>query len=144
MAIELQKMGYYPAGNNTDTKNEVTVTAHTYSDKTGYSNRMDNYYITNDTYHFADTLGNTMDYSISYQLNHKGDFYFVRDLQVNGCKTSNVKDYNRLCGSNSPTKTINTLPLDSQVELYDETKTYLMIGGVLLVLCIPVLFLGAE
>lgn len=145
VAIELQKKGYYPVGSSTDTKNEVTVTGQSYSEYSGYSTRMDNNYITSDTYRFADTLGNTMSYTVSYQLREKSGFYFVNNLQVKGCETSSVKEYGRLCGAESPTKIVSTLPTDASVKLYDETKTYLMLGGILLLLCIPVVAMsGAE
>ena len=138
VAIELRSRGYYPAGTSTDTKNEVTVTGQSYSKYTGYGTRMDNNYITSDTYRFSDTIGNTMNYTVSYQLRNQGNFVYVTDLQVKGCETSNVKEFANLCGSSSPTKIIENLPQDSSVELYDESKTYVFAGLLALLVCIPI------
>lgn len=138
VAIELRSRGYYPAGTSTDTKNEVTVTGQSYSKYTGYGTRMDNNYITSDTYRFADTIGNTMNYTVSYQLRNNGSFVYVTDLQVKGCETSNVKEYANLCGSSTPIRIIENLPPDSSIELYDENKTYVLLGVLALLACIPI------
>jgi hypothetical protein len=138
VAIELKSKGYYPAGTSTDTKNEVTVTGQSYSKYSGYGTLMGNNYITSDTYRFADTLGNSMDYTVSYQLKNSDGFYYVTDLQVKGCETSNVREYGNLCGPTSPTKTITNLSPDSSVSLFDANKTYILIGVLALIGCIPV------
>lgn len=141
IAIELSNKGYYPAGTSTDTKNEVTVTGQSYSKYSGYGTLMGNNYITSDTYRFADTNGNSMNYTVSYQLKNNNGFLYVTDLQIKGCETSNVKEYTNLCGSASPTKIIDSLPKDSSVNLYDNDKTYVLVGvvGVLaLIVCIPI------
>ena len=142
VSIELKRNGYYPAGTSTDTKNEVTVTGQSYSKYSGYGTRMDNNYITSDTYRFADTLGNSMDYTVSYQLKKtSGGFYYVTDLQVKGCETSNPKEYEKLCGKDSPTKlNITNLHPDKSVEVFDEGKTIAtasvisIIGSILLLI----------
>ena len=138
VAIELKSQGYYPAGTSTDTKNEVTVTGQSYSKYSGYGTLMGNNYITSDTYRFADTTGNSMDYTVSYQLKNKDGFFYVTDLQVKGCETSNVREYENLCGPKSPTKTITNLSPDSSVSLFDENKTYLLIGVLAILSCIPI------
>jgi len=126
VAIELKSKGYYPTGTSIDTKNEVTVTGQSYSKYSGYGTRLDNNYITSDTYSFADTLGNTMNYTVSYQLNKStsNGFYYVTNLQVTGCETSNPKEYERLCGKYSPTKKITYLYPDKSVEVVDKEGTY--------------------
>ena len=96
VAIELRSKGYYPVGMSTDTKNEVTITGQSYSKHAGYGTLMDNNYITNDTYRFADTNGNSMNYTVSYQLRNNNGFIYVTDLQVKGCETSNIKEYTNL------------------------------------------------
>lgn len=144
VAIEMEKYGYYPAGSSSDTKNEVTVTGQSYSKYTGYGTKMDNNYVTSDVYRFADTLGNTMNYTISYQLKEKDRLYYVTNLNVKGCETSNVKELNKLCGSNSPKQIIETLPQDTSVSLYDEVKTYLLIGGLSIVALIPILAMSTS
>ena len=139
VAAEMEKYGYYPAGNSTDTRNEVTVTGQSYSKYTGYGTKMDNNYITSDTYRFSDTAGNTMNYTVGYQLRQSSGLYYVTEVEVKGCETSNVKDYNKLCGSDAPKNRISTLPADATVELYDEAKTYLLIGGLTLIALIPLM-----
>ena len=136
VAIELKSNGYYPVGTSTDTKNEVTVTGQSYSKYSGYGTRMDNNYITSDTYRFADTLGNSMDYTVSYQLNKSDGFYFVTNLQVKGCETSNPKEYEKLCGKYSPTKKITYLYPDKSVEVVDKEGTYaaIFLGSALIVM----------
>ena len=117
---------------------EVTVTGQSYSKYSGYGTLMGNNYITSDTYRFADTLGNSMDYTVSYQLKNSDGFYYVTDLQVKGCETSNVREYGNLCGPTSPTKTITNLSPDTSVSLFDANKTYILIGVLALIGCIPV------
>ena len=133
VAIELKSNGYYPVGTSMSPKNELTVTGQSYTKYAGYGTRLDNNYITSDTYRFADTLGNSMDYTVSYQLNKTSDvfyhdsvydgFYFVTELQVTGCETSNPKEYEKLCGKYSPTKKITYLYPDKSVEVYNKGET---------------------
>ena len=134
VAIELKSNGYYPVGTSTGAKNELTVTGHS-----EYATFMVNNYINSDIYRFADTLGNTMNYTVSYQLNKTSDvfyhdsvydgFYFVTELQVTGCETSNPKEYEKLCGEYSPTKKITYLYPDKSVEVINKRET---LSGVVL------------
>ena len=133
LASEMEKYGYYPAGNRSETRNEVTVTGQSYSQYTGYGTKMSNNYLTSDTYLFSDTAGNTMNYIIGYQLRNSNGLYYVTEVEVKGCETSNVKDYNKLCGSNAPKQLIETIQPDTTVRLYDEAKTYLFIGCIVLI-----------
>ena len=141
VTIELRNKSYYPTGTSTDTKNEVTVTGQSYSKYSGYGTRLDNNYTTSDTYRFADTLGNTMNYTVSYQLKNKDGFFYVTDLQVKGCETSNPKEYEKLCGKDSPIKwKITNLSPDESVEVFDYLKTLAIasiigsIGSILIIL----------
>ena len=151
VAIELKSNGYYPVGTSMGTKNELTVTGQSYSDYSGYGTRLDNNYITSDTYSFADTLGNTMNYTVSYQLNKSTSnefyydfaydgFYYVTNLQVTGCKTSNPKEYERLCGKYSPTKKITYLYPDKSVEVFDKKET--LFGTLLISIAIGIIGMG--
>ena len=126
VAIELRSRGYYLVGTSTDTKNEVTVTGHS-----EYGTFMVNNYINSDIYRFADTLGNTMNYTLSYWLKNNNKFYYVTDLQVKGCETSNPKEYRNLCGSTSPTKLITNLSPDESVEVFDRKTTLGAIGMII-------------
>ena len=142
VSSEMEKYGYYPAGNSSDTRNEVTVTGQSYSKYSGYGTKMNNNYITSDTYRFADTVGNTMNFTIGYQLRRSDNgLFYVTEVEVKGCETSNVKDYNKLCGANSPKHLIETLPADQSVEIYDEAKTYTLIGVLSLIAVIPITLL---
>ena len=139
VAIELKKDGYYLAGSSTDTKNDVRITGQSYSNYSGYGTRLDNNYITSDTYRFADTIGNSMNFTVSYKkLKLNNGLIFVTNLQVKGCETSNVKEYTNLCGSNSPIKRLDNLPHDTSVSLYDANKTYTFIGVLALLAWIPI------
>lgn len=136
---EMGKYGYYPAGSSTDTRNEVTVTGQSYSKYTGYGTKMDNNFITSDTYRFADTAGNTMNFTVGYQLKNSDGQLFVTEVEVKGCETSNVREYNKLCGNMAPKQIIENLRPDTTVEIYDEAKTYLLLGGLSLIALIPIL-----
>ena len=125
--VEMRSYGYYPVGKNTDTRNELTVIGQSY---------FDNDYITSNTYSFSDTVGNTMKYTISYRLWQQDSFIYVSNVEVKGCETSNINEYNKLCGKDSPKRRIEMLVSDSEVELYDASKTYALTGGI----CIVVAF----
>ena len=68
-----------------------------------------------DTYRFADSLGNTMKYSVTYNLgkSKKGD-YLYRTMFC-GCETSDPDDYERLCGDDDLFKPIKELPKERNV-----------------------------
>ena len=135
----MEKYGYYQAGKSTDTRNELTVTGQSYSKYTGYGTKMDNNYFNSETYRFSDTAGNTMNYTISYQLRRSREMYYVTNVEVKGCETSNVKDYNKLCGVDAPKNKIESLHADSTIEVEDNESTYLLIGGIVLIATILIL-----
>ena len=66
-----------------------------------------------DTYHFADSLGNKMDYSVYYSV---GVLFKKRESisysELCGCETSDPNDYERLCGNDGVLKPIKELPKD--------------------------------
>ena len=129
--------GFYSTGSNTNTRNEPIVTGVSYSKYTGYGTAMDNNYITQDTYRFADTLGNTMNYSVSYMAKRTNDgVSYVENLELCGCETSNPKDYERLCGNESIVKQINHVPIDQKVKKINVMNTALAVTGITLGLSI--------
>ena len=128
---DLAKQGYAPSGSSTDTKNNVYVEGTSYSRYTGYGSKMANDFVTTDTYRFSHEDGSTMSFSVSYKANQdptKGLIY-VTEVSTAGCETSNAKQYDVLCGSNSPIKKLNTLPQDASIEKTDVMGTTLLVTG---------------
>lgn len=135
---QMADLGFYLNGSNTNTRNETVVTGVSYSNS-GYGTAMDNNYITQDTYRFADSIGNTMNYSVSYQAKQTQEgISYVERVELCGCETSNPKDYEKLCGNESAVKQINELPLDQKVEKVNVPNTTLAASGVILGLLIVV------
>lgn len=128
---DLAKQGYAPSGSSTDTKNNVYVEGTSYSKYTGYGSKMANDFVTTDTYRFTHEDGSTMSFSVSYKANQdrtKGLVY-VTEVSTAGCETSNAKQYDALCGSNSPVKKLNTLPQDASIVKTDVMGTTLLVTG---------------
>ena len=128
---DLAKQGYAPSGSSTDTKNNVYVEGTSYSKYAGYGSKMANDFVTTDTYRFSHEDGSSMSFSVSYKARQdamKGLIY-VTEVSTAGCETSNAKQYDALCGSNSPVKKLNTLPQDASVEELDVVGTTLLTTG---------------
>ncbi len=70
-------------------------------------------YIRKDTYHFADSLGNAMDYSVNYKT--QDDYVYA--VELCGCKTSNPNDFERFCGDDGVSKPIKELPQDQEITM---------------------------
>lgn len=92
---------------------------------------MENNFVTQDTYRFADEEGNTMNYSVSYSAKETidGDPY-IEDIEVCGCETSNPKDYEKLCGNESIVKQISSLPKDQEIKKMNVMNTTLAVSGI--------------
>lgn len=131
------KQGFLSTGRTSDTKNEPVVAGISYSGKGGYGTAMANQYITYDSYSFADTLGNTMNYSVKYKLYRtmEGTLY-VENVGVSSYETDNPLYYSQLFGSDSPLKQINNLPKDLALREYDNEKTLYLCSGILGGLCL--------
>ena len=128
---QMASQGFSSTGSNTNTRNETVVTGVSYSRYTGYGSAMANNYITQDTYRFADTLGNTMNYSVTYSAKQTTEgIPYVENLELCGCETSNPKDYEKLCGNESVVKQINDVPRDLKVEKMNVMNTTLAITGI--------------
>lgn len=67
------------------------------------------------TYHFIDSLGNKMSYSVYYAMwvDKKGDYVYYSELC--GCETSNPNDFERLCGDEGVLGKIKELPKDQDI-----------------------------
>ena len=118
---DLAKRGYAPSGSSTETKNNVYVEGTSYSKYTGYGSKMANDFVTTDTYRFTHEDGSTLSFSVSYKANQdptKGLIY-VTEVSNAGCETSNAKQYDALCGINSPVKKIESIPQDATIDVPD-------------------------
>ena len=124
--FEMNNQGFNSIGSSSNTRNETVVTGVSYSRYSGYGSAMANNFITQDTYRFSDSIGNTMSYSVSYSLKQtpKGDLY-VDNVEVSGCESSNPKYYNKLCGNESLINRINNLPKDMEIESINTANTAL-------------------
>lgn len=139
---QMADRGFNSTGEKTNTRNETTVAGVSYSQYMGYGTAMENNYITEDTHSFADSLGNTMNYSVSYQAKQTQEgIQYVENLELCGCEASNPKEYEKLCGDDSPVKQINELPKDQKVEKLNLVNTSLVIVGVTLLVSLVTLML---
>lgn len=129
--VELSNMGYELSGKETRVDNNVHVTAVSYSSQTGYGSAMDNDYVTTDKYTFLDTNGNLMSYSVSYNLKESDDsvkIFYVTNVNVSQCETSNPQYYSNLCGSYSPIRSIEMTPKNTKIRIDDPFATGCLIG----------------
>jgi len=123
---DLSTKGYTPSGVQNSTQNNVYVSGVSYSRYNGYGTAMSNDYRHTDTYTFTnDSTGNTMNYSVQYGYKKTSDdrLYYVTDVRVVGCETSNPKEYTDVCGPNSKIVSLNDLQKDTKVEVYDAVGT---------------------
>lgn len=130
---QLKEKGFNLTGTNSITRNEPFVTDVTSS----YGLRMDNNYITQDTYRFTDSLGNTMSYSVSYHLKQESKGVpYVQDVEVCGCETSNPKDFETFCDGESEIYQIKNIPKEQTIKQFNYVKTSGLVAvfGLVLVL----------
>lgn len=117
----LESMGYYLSGTSSDQKNEVYVSAVSYSSQTGYGSAMDNDYYWYDTYRFTDSANNTASYQVKYKLGKDDrDKQYVTNVSVVGCDCSNKKDYATVCGKYGAINSLNYLKND-QVSVFNDS-----------------------
>ncbi len=76
-----------------------------------------------DEYSFQDTMGNTLKFAIAYNEAYQNNTMYLLDVNTIGCETSNPKDYEPLCGRNSPLAKIKQIPQDKEVVVGDAAKT---------------------
>lgn len=113
----IESEGYNYVGMNHDTRNERRhEVAHMEGDNT-YSAWIPNDIVNVDTYNFADSAGNTMQCQVQFKggLDHTNSTFYINEVSVVGCSTSNKKDYERLCGEQSPVWTLDTIQKDMTV-----------------------------
>jgi hypothetical protein len=142
---ELYEMDYELSGSSRNTNNDIYVAGYTYSKYSGVNSVLNNNYIVSDKYTFSNSAGNTLDFNISYRVwraDNEVKTIFLTDIYVPQCKTSNQKDYYKLCGNGSPIYSIKKMP-QRNMKKYDPVSTELavygtliLVGGVLLLLII--------
>lgn len=76
-----------------------------------------------DEYAFQDSLGNTLKFAIAYNEALQENTMYLLDVNVIGREVSNLKDYESLCGKNSPIAQIKQIPQDQKVVVGDAAKT---------------------
>lgn len=132
---QLSNDGYKIVGSTSEVKNNLYAEKTSYSKYTGYGTKMENNFITRDTYSFADSIGNKMNYSVEYSAkrSEKGVNY-VENVEVCGCETSNPLEYEKLCGKGSEIYRINTLPKDQPIQTTDVANTTLAVTGITIAL----------
>ncbi len=129
----MAEQGFNFTGSKTNTRNEAVVAGVSYSRYTGYGTAMANNFITQDTYNFADSVGNTMNYSVSYKAKQTSEgVAYVEDVELCGCETSNPKDYDRLCGAKSSVKDVNDISRDLKIQEMNVVNTSLVAAVVIL------------
>ncbi len=128
---QMTAKGFSINGSSSGTRNEAIVAGVSYSKYTGYGTAMANKFITQDTYKFTDTLGNTMNYSVLYLLKQSNDgVSYVEDIEICGCETSNPQDYNELCGNQALINRIKEIPKDQQIQVLSTGNTIVAVAGV--------------
>lgn len=142
--LQMASHSFKPTGAKTNTRNEKIVIGVSYTSQAGYGTGMVNNYITQDTYDFADSLGNTMSYSVTYSAKQTDDgIPYVGGVELCGCETSSPEDYERFCGDDSVVKQFNELPKDQKVERINVGNTTLAVSGILLsVMIVVAMFTG--
>jgi hypothetical protein len=114
----IENEGYNYVGMNHDTRNERRhEIAHMEGDNT-YSAWIPNDKVNINTYRFVDNAGNTMQFQVQFKggLDHTNNTFYINEVSVVGCSTSNKKDYERLCGEQSPVWTLDTIQKDMTVK----------------------------
>lgn len=140
----LKELGYKKTGASTGKNTDITRSeGFVYMPNVGvipYFDEKKNE-TTIDNYIFADSTGNTVSYSVAYELIESHDkIWFVENTNVVGCATSNPEQYEHLCGEKSTIKQINHIDKIDKVSIYDNDKTWGLVlgleGGLLIAVCI--------
>ncbi len=114
----IEESGYNYVGMNHDTRNERRhEVAHMEGDYT-YSAWIPNDKVNINTYRFVDNAGNTMQFQVQFKggLDHTNSTFYINEVSVVGCSTSNNKDYERLCGERSPVWKLDTIQKDMTIK----------------------------
>ncbi len=133
---QLSEIGYYQSGHSYNTDNDIYVSGYS-----GTQAVLDNDFVTKNRYTFTNREGNTLSFDVSYKLGvgkiDDSNIYYITDLTVPRCETSNSQDYNQLCGNNSPIYSIMYTPR-RLLRKYDRDATlmavlfHILVGGVVI------------
>lgn len=125
---KLNQIGYRKTGAATGKNTEITrsegfvympnVGVLPYSDEQKNETTIDNYF-------FVDSDGNTLNYSVAYELKESHDkIWYVDNANVVGCATGNPDKYESLCGDSSFIRQLNYLEKTDTVSIYSSDKTW--------------------
>ena len=134
IAEDYNNEGFMYVGKNTNSQNNLYVAGYNYNKYSGYESVLANNMIYKDTYVFKNEGGNTVRFTVQYQVQCEGG---LSNVSICECETDNSNLYNKLC-NNSSLNSINHLPNSYKYEYYDSAKTYLLVAGIC---CLPLIFL---
>lgn len=125
LKTQLASEGYRTTGFSTKQTNDMEVVGISYTSKAGFGTAMKNSFVTQDTYTFADSLGNTASYSIFYALDKSDN---VEKAGMCGCETSNPQDYEKVCGFISQ---IDWMPNSDSITVTDTGSVIAIASGII-------------
>ena len=90
-----------------------------------------------------------MEYTVSYKVNNDEDLYYVENVHIEGCTTSDINAYERLCGSDSPINRVEKLKKDEEIKQVSAGKTvfwlvgfpFILLGGLVAGLAVGLSFI---
>lgn len=139
---DLADKGYGLSGHNRETLSNAVVTGTSFSTQTGFGTAMGNDYYTYDTYSFSNENGDIAEISLKYRTGY-ADYSktnYLATVELLGCKTSKVSDYEKICGDNSSVKPLlSDVKRDLDVKFYDNTSTLVFIAFCCTLLILPFL-----
>ena len=116
------EMGYMERGANKVVRTNVEageVVTHYNNGYTNSTQLMTNAQYIYNTYYFQDSIGNEL--SFNTLLKPVEDNEILLEITLEGCVTSNYKDYAKLCGDNSPVvRELSNIKPDTIVEVFDK------------------------
>lgn len=111
IANEMKENGYKLSGTFQESKNEMFVSATSYSRYAGYGNKMSNNIWQYSSFSFKDSFDNDVNYEIKYRVLYAPKYrvlyapgtqyqynQYIEYVEVTKC--SATKDYNNICGAN--------------------------------------------
>ena len=89
-----------------------------------------------DVYKFRDTTGKTMEFTVTYNVKNDDDVYYVENIQVDKCITSDNNDYERMCGDESPIHKVEHLKKDEKISRVSAGKTVFFLVGLPIIIVV--------
>jgi hypothetical protein len=134
--------GYQLTESNMIVKEGVKITGHPYNSRTGdYGTIVDNVKSTIDSYSYADTLGNTVNFEI--QHNNKYDLdkkEFIDSVEVINCNCTDRKNGLKICSQDGIIKRNLRVVADQRSKIFSPQKSAtLLSSSVLFLPCIVLL-----